>query len=292
MNTVILSLCEPVDVFVINELEREFPIRAVIRPVNSANQKSSGLIKKLKKATPSRIATKLRSHFYRRYMVPTYTETCESLFPQDPPSVQTELIDVASREVNSDSTVELLRSLSPDLLLVCGAPLLKPEVFTVAKEATLNIHFGIAPGYRGIHTVFWPLYYHDYENIGVTLHHIDRGMDTGRVVAYGRPDICPDDTEGTLWASLSRVAAKVASEVLSAAERGADLTGHKQPSGGRKFFGRDRKIRHDLTLQLRRKLGAILPVLPEWMETFFVEGEQPEVDLRQSKSETLAASVV
>lgn len=66
--------------------------------------------------------------------------------------------------------------------------------------------------------------------------------------------------------------------------------GRKQAAGGRKFFSRDRKIRHDLTVQLRRRLGSVLPTLPERIETFFEEVQTGPIE-SESVEEQLALPV-
>ena len=44
-----------------------------------------------------------------------------------------------------------------------------------------NIHFSELPKYKGMYTSFWPIYNGD-KSSGVTLHRIDRGIDTGYII--------------------------------------------------------------------------------------------------------------
>lgn len=44
-----------------------------------------------------------------------------------------------------------------------------------------NIHFSKLPSYKGMYTSVMPLYYGEYES-GVTLHKIDKGIDTGPII--------------------------------------------------------------------------------------------------------------
>jgi methionyl-tRNA formyltransferase len=149
------------------------------------------------------------------------------------------------------------------------APILKPEIFTIPRIATVNVHFGIAPHYRGEHTIFWPLYFGDYENIGVTLHQINKGIDSGGILAQGFPALEMYDTEATLWAKSSRIAVNMVSDLLDAAQKGK-IQGRKQDSQGRLFLRRDRKIWRDLHYYLKRNVLRKYPTShPQRINKYF-----------------------
>jgi hypothetical protein len=48
--------------------------------------------------------------------------------------------------------------LAPDLGLIYGSPILKPELFEIPRCGTLGIHHGKVPAYRGNKTTFWAMY--------------------------------------------------------------------------------------------------------------------------------------
>lgn len=52
------------------------------------------------------------------------------------------------------------------------------------------MHVGITPKYRGVHGGYWALANQDKDNCGVTVHFIDKGIDTGEVISQAR--INPD----------------------------------------------------------------------------------------------------
>ena len=58
--------------------------------------------------------------------------------------------------------------------------IVKPEKFST--ENIYNIHFSKLPEYKGMYTSVWPILFGNKE-AGVTLHKIDRGIDTGDIVA-------------------------------------------------------------------------------------------------------------
>ena len=59
--------------------------------------------------------------------------------------------------------------------------IVRPEKFST--ENLYNIHFSKLPEYKGMYTSVWPILFGDKET-GVTLHKIDRGIDTGDIVAH------------------------------------------------------------------------------------------------------------
>ena len=57
--------------------------------------------------------------------------------------------------------------------------LIKPELFQSAR--LYNIHFSLLPEYKGMYTSLWPIL-HNKDYSGVTLHEIDKGIDTGNII--------------------------------------------------------------------------------------------------------------
>lgn len=223
-----------------------------------------------RRITPLKIIGRIeRATFYRRKFARRDRRIDELLFgganyPTWPPTTE-----IPATELNSPQTVELLKQLRPDVLFVFGAPLLKPEIFTVPTIATVNLHLGISPWYRGEHTIFFPLLFQDYERIGFTLHRIDRGVDTGAVLAQGFPALEPQDEEATILAKMARLAANLLSEYLrqpAAPGVSQQVFGEK----GKVFNGNHRHFWHDLKLAWRRRYGCGgCTTLPERRQTYF-----------------------
>jgi hypothetical protein len=154
--------------------------------------------------------------------------------------------------VNLRATAALLESLRPDVLLVAGAPILKPHIFSIPQLATINVHFGISPRYRGEHTLFWPRYFGDHANVGVTIHLIDKGIDTGRILAQGFVGVAAEDDEWEVEAKAARMAAELAVDVL----RAGRFEPRFQPTDSLRrplFRFRGRRLWHDAWYAVRRR---------------------------------------
>ncbi|MBD3627493.1 formyltransferase family protein [Cyclobacterium sp.] len=88
--------------------------------------------------------------------------------------------------VNDEETVQLIKHLKPELIIVNGTRILSGKVIQAAGCPMLNTHAGITPKYRGVHGGYWALLQRDLENCGVTVHLIDTGIDTGGIVAQAK----------------------------------------------------------------------------------------------------------
>ena len=87
-------------------------------------------------------------------------------------------------DIHAQNILEQMCALEPDLGLIYGSPILKPELFEIPRRGTLGIHHGKVPEYRGNKTTFWAMY--NGERVaGVTIQKVNRGLDTGSIVKTG-----------------------------------------------------------------------------------------------------------
>jgi Formyl transferase len=86
--------------------------------------------------------------------------------------------------VNGPDAVEAISRLEPDVVIQVDAGILRRQIFEIPQVGTLNLHPGIAPSIKGLHSIYWALWEQKHEWIGATLHYIDEGIDTGSVLAY------------------------------------------------------------------------------------------------------------
>jgi methionyl-tRNA formyltransferase len=116
--------------------------------------------------------------------------------------------------------VALLREAQPDFLLVASyGQILSQDLLDSAKQGGINLHGSILPEYRGAAPIQRCIL-HGRTETGVTLMHMDKGMDTGDVVAVERTPIDPDETYGELQSRLAEIAASMAATLLPAIHRG------------------------------------------------------------------------
>ncbi len=92
----------------------------------------------------------------------------------------TRVIRVAS--VNSERTEMLLQRLTPDVVIVNGTRIISKRILTCVPAPFVNMHAGITPLYRGSHGAYWALVQRNPEACGVTVHVVDAGIDTGKIL--------------------------------------------------------------------------------------------------------------
>jgi hypothetical protein len=101
--------------------------------------------------------------------------------------------------LNHAHTGSTIGAFQPDLIVRVSGGVLKRQTFGRARIAALNIHHGMAPRIRGMWSIPWGIIEGRRDWIGATLHEIDDGIDTGRVLWRGSPQISPGDTATTLF---------------------------------------------------------------------------------------------
>ena len=84
--------------------------------------------------------------------------------------------------LNDAPVIEQLEKVRLDLIVFTGGGLIRKDVLERAGHGVLNCHMGILPKYRGMDVVEWPIIEGEPDQIGVTVHFMDRGVDTGDIL--------------------------------------------------------------------------------------------------------------
>jgi hypothetical protein len=89
---------------------------------------------------------------------------------------------IAVPTVNDDACLQLMIKEKPDIVIVNGTRILSKKILESTDAVFINMHTGITPKYRGVHGGYWALAKNDPSNCGVTVHLVDKGIDTGAVL--------------------------------------------------------------------------------------------------------------
>ncbi|MFY0611418.1 MAG: hypothetical protein JXQ99_07835 [Hyphomicrobiaceae bacterium] len=94
--------------------------------------------------------------------------------------------------VNSPDVLQYMRTLQPDLFVVCAlSEIIKPDLLQVPRLTAINVHPSLLPKYRGPAPVFWALYHREAET-GITFHAIDSRIDNGAIIDQFRVPLHPN----------------------------------------------------------------------------------------------------
>ena len=105
----------------------------------------------------------------------------------------------AVADINDPAFVAEIAALRPDFLLSFqAAQLLKAPLLETPIMGALNLHFGPLPRYRGVAPIAWAIINGEAAT-GVTLHHINVGVDNGPIISSKAVPIRPEDTGRTVY---------------------------------------------------------------------------------------------
>lgn len=123
-----------------------------------------------------------------------------------------------------------LRALDADLFVVAAYGLIfgRP-ILDMPDYGCLNLHASILPHYRGAAPIPAAILNGDSET-GVTLMMMERGLDTGPMVAVAKTPIVPADTSESLTARLAEIGAQLAVERIPDLISGR-IESYPQPAG-------------------------------------------------------------
>lgn len=126
------------------------------------------------------------------------------------------LPEIEVESVNSLRFKKILLKLNPDIVLVGSwGEKFEKEIYDIPKIATINAHPSLLPQYRGPNPYFWTI--RNGEQVsGVTFHLMDKGFDTGAILAQEEVKIYPSDTGKSLKERTVLTARGVVCELLKA----------------------------------------------------------------------------
>ncbi len=129
---------------------------------------------------------------------------------------------IKPEKINGAEIVRKLKELGPDFIFSFQYDyILKEPLLQIPRKASINLHFGPLPRYRGVSTIAWQIMNGEPE-AGVTLHYIDPGIDSGDIIAANRFKIDPQDTAKTLYEKYTDHAIQLFKENLNAVLSGTN----------------------------------------------------------------------
>ncbi len=147
-------------------------------------------------------------------------------------------------DLHAPESLEYVRALRADLGLVYGTRILKPALFEVPREGSINVHQRKVPDYRGGGPIgLWELLDGQTE-IGVTVHRVAERVDEGAVVRATAVAVEPYDTLRSLALKADVVGVDLLARAVADFARGAAEERPQQGPG--------RTFRNPQPQQLRR----------------------------------------
>ena len=104
---------------------------------------------------------------------------------------------------------EFIKELDPDMIITCAyGQILSEEILNIPKLGCFNLHGSLLPKYRGGAPIHYALLNGD-EKTGITLMYMDKGMDSGDMIAKEEIKIEDNDNIESLTNKLSIIASNM-----------------------------------------------------------------------------------
>ena len=148
-------------------------------------------------------------------------------------------------KLNTPRFARELKAYQPDLFVLCGYNrILKPVILDVPSLGTINLHGGKLPDYRGAAPINWQLINGETTG-GCSILYVDKGVDTGDIIAQEIYPIEADDTHASVMQKTLTIFPSLLVTVLRQIEDGSVAAIPQDPLGGQYYtrrYPRDSRI--------------------------------------------------
>ena len=140
---------------------------------------------------------------------------------------------------NLDETfVEKVKNLVPDIILVVYWNYILPErVFSIPNMGCINFHMAYLPYNRGKNPNVWPII--EGTPAGVTMHYIDAGIDSGKIIAQKAVNVYIVDTAKSIFEKQLKTFVELFKETWPKIKGGSIKPKLQNLSEGTVHFGKD-----------------------------------------------------
>jgi len=122
-------------------------------------------------------------------------------------------------DMNQKRYIDSIKEKEPDVIVSCNSLIFKEEVIEIPKICCLNRHSALLPSYGGLWPVF-QAYRRGEEYTGVSVHVMQRKIDTGNVLAQIKIRIEEGDTIADLYNKCFKISADVVIAALEKVRKG------------------------------------------------------------------------
>ena len=219
-NLVVLTIDHPTTRYFVNKISEDFSIDAVfIIEYESIKEKILQAINTLK--NPRKFLAKVS-------LLVNMTLNARL----DPPEskkrqIYNEILDDSWQDLKNQNVIKMPRRIfntveaakeiqrfKPDMILLCAVPIVSSQIISSAGKFCLNLHKGITPDYRGTNCLLWPLYNGEPDCVGVTIHRVTEGIDSGDVANQSRYEVAPGDTPFSIYAKATVLGTELMKKTL------------------------------------------------------------------------------
>ena len=117
-------------------------------------------------------------------------------------------------KIRFTENVQILKDLQPDMIVVAAFGQIIPQsILDIPRFGCLNVHASLLPAWRGAAPIQWSILAGD-QVTGVTIMHMDAGLDTGDMILKKEVAIREDETGDSLFDVLMEEGARALLEAM------------------------------------------------------------------------------
>tara|TARA_Y100000768_G_C23948257_1_gene668766 strand:+ start:645 stop:1346 length:702 start_codon:yes stop_codon:yes gene_type:complete len=98
-------------------------------------------------------------------------------------NLSNELKLLKTDSINENKVISYLEGKKNKLILSFGVKKISSKILNISGKYIFNFHGGDVNEYRGLDSHLWAIYNNNFRSLVVTLHKVDKDLDTGRIYA-------------------------------------------------------------------------------------------------------------
>jgi len=136
-----------------------------------------------------------------------------------------------------------------------GARIIKENIISIPKIGILNAHPGLLPKYRGVDVILWSIYNGD--DIGVTIHFIDKGVDTGTICRKKIIEIEKNDSIKTIREKAINISAELMVKVVKEIIQNKEIkTIDNKKEDGKQYYKMNKALMEKVDMKLKEMIDG------------------------------------
>jgi len=139
---------------------------------------------------------------------------------------------------NQPESQIFLENAAPDLIVFTGGGLIRENILRIPRLGVLNCHSGWLPKYRGMDVIEWVVLEAGQRKpeVGISLHFMDRGVDTGPILLRQKMELKKGDTFERIRQRIEPMMVKLIIEGVCGLRDKTLQPKPQRPGDGRQFF--------------------------------------------------------
>ena len=141
-------------------------------------------------------------------------------------------------ELNSADTLQVVADMEPDLCISFNSTVIFSDaLLALPRLGSINCHPGPLPEYAGLFVFQWAIINGETE-FGVTVHYMEKDIDTGPIIAIHRFPLSPEATGLSFYIETLKHCAKLLGDVVTRFATGEIPAAHDQDLRRRRYYDR------------------------------------------------------